>query len=164
MDNATDCINELSPDQVQNAFQEAIDNEKKGWEGTITFKLFVVPKSCDTTEQISEFISSNQATEVDICEYLGNKNEYRGLYFDPNVYPPQQFEKGKEAVSWTNLKTDFLCATFNCGSPMIANGTSGNGARKFTCQVLYRRRKNLGFGALLAHSGDKKLWFTQFVS
>ena len=26
---------------------------------------------------------------------------------------------------------------------MIANGTSGNGACKFTCQVLYRRRKNL---------------------
>ena len=79
MDNATDCINESSSDQVQNAFQKAIDSEKKGWEGSITFKLFVVPKSCDTTEQISEFIASNQATEVDICEYLGNKNECRGL-------------------------------------------------------------------------------------
>ena len=136
----------VSSTDLRNALDQALESEHSSKrKGSISFKVYVVPKSCKTSKEIKAFIDSNELQEVDVCSYLGKNDDYRGLYFDPLIYPPKPFVKHQYNKVWEQLKADICREAYRTASPVVANGPSKKDAqdRVLTCQIVYRRRLQL---------------------
>ena len=136
----------VSSTDLRNALDQALESEHSSKrKGSISFKVYVVPKSCKTSKEIKAFIDSNELREVDVCSYLGKNDDYRGLYFDPLIYPPEPFVKHQYNKVWEQLRADISREAYRTASPVVANGPSKKDAqdRVLTCQIVYRRRLQL---------------------
>ena len=52
---------------IREALGKAIESKKNGWQGSISFNVYVVPKTCKTDDEVTSFIKENDLRTVDIC-------------------------------------------------------------------------------------------------